>query len=174
RQGLRLDGQLAGTRPEDFPLDAQPVSQVERAVDLPSLLADRVLADVDLEPQGPVGEVEEARLALRALGHDPAGRLRPLRELLQLLAGEVAVPARDLRNRLGDRIREGIPVGNPPDPLQVVQPVLDEVGFRFRRGPGLLRHVAAKYARAALRRRRNVSTANPRRARAPTSRAAAA
>ena len=44
RQGTRLDRKLAGARPEELALDAQPVAEVQRAVELEGRVADGVAA----------------------------------------------------------------------------------------------------------------------------------
>src|SRR6266545_1968017 len=152
-----FDRQLSRARSEDLPLDTDPVAQVQGAVELPPLLADRVLADIELEPRGPVGQVEEPGLSLVSLGEDPAGRPDSRRELLQVLRRHFPVPPDDVGNRIGQGIIERIDVRKLADAPEIVQPVLDKVSLGgslfLRRGLCALVHPARKYATPAWARR---------------------
>src|SRR5262249_31917092 len=134
-----------------------PVAEVERPVELPGALADGVLADVDLDPLPAVGEIEEAGFALDAQGQDPARRAHGRRLLLELLAGARAEPRVDLRGRgVGSEIERIDLPDELRDRLELVKPVLDELGLRGGvvrlRRPGLLRPLfhRAEYTGLAL------------------------
>ena len=55
------------------PVDADQIAQVEQFDQVPAQVADLLLADEDLDPLGPVAEVEEDHLPLPAPEHDPPG-----------------------------------------------------------------------------------------------------
>ncbi len=68
-----VDGELAGAGAEEVAADADVVAEVEQLVEGEGVLADVVLADVDLEALAALLELGEAGLALNADGHDAAG-----------------------------------------------------------------------------------------------------
>ena len=67
---LDVDGQLIGPRAEEVAGDADVVAHVEELVEGKGLVADSVLADVDLQALAALLERGEAGLALGADGHD--------------------------------------------------------------------------------------------------------
>src|SRR5437868_7749251 len=83
----RPDRQLVRLRPEEAPLHADPVAEVEQLVDLEIALRQRVLPDVDLHAGAAVGDDEEVRLAEAADAEDSPRRPRAWLRRLELLAG---------------------------------------------------------------------------------------
>ena len=73
RELLGEDGQLAGLGVAEPAVDADQVAQVEQFDQAPAGVADLLLADEDLDPLGPVAELEEDDLPLPAAEHDPPG-----------------------------------------------------------------------------------------------------
>ena len=98
RQSPRLHRQLAGPRPEHLALDAQPVPEIERAVEVERRFPHRVAAHVDLDPAAPVREIQKPRLAGRAQGENAAGGGDGRLSRLQLFARSRF----ELRPDLGD------------------------------------------------------------------------
>ena len=72
-QALDVHGELAGAGAEQVAGDADVVAEVEQLVEREALFADGVEADVDLQALAALLQGGEARLALRADGHDAAG-----------------------------------------------------------------------------------------------------
>ena len=70
------DAELAGACPEQVPLDADVIAEIEQLEDLEIQFGQRVLPDVDLEALEAVGQPEKARLAEVANGQDAACRDR--------------------------------------------------------------------------------------------------
>ncbi len=68
-----VDGELAGAGAEEVAADADVVAEVEELVEGEGVLADVVLADVDLQALAALLELGEAGLALDADGHDASG-----------------------------------------------------------------------------------------------------
>ncbi len=71
--GGDVEGELAGAGAHEEAADADVVAEVEELVEGEEVLADVVLADVDLEALAALLELREAGLALDADGHDAAG-----------------------------------------------------------------------------------------------------
>ena len=71
----RLDahGHLAGARAEQRPRHADDVAEVEMLDDRITIVAERVLPEVQLDAPRLIGEVRERRLAVRAPRHDATG-----------------------------------------------------------------------------------------------------
>ncbi len=118
------------------PLGADDVAEVEVDQQLVGLVAEQVLAGVQLDLAAAVAEVEEAGLAVAAAGDDPAGdpvarlgldpRRQPLVRGPHL--GDVLAPGELVRKRLDPRV---------PDPLQLLAPVAKNVGEIFLFSHGL-------------------------------------
>ncbi len=62
-----MDGELAGAGAEDVAGDADVVSQVQQLVELETLLAHGIQADVDLQPFAALLQMGKAGLALRRM-----------------------------------------------------------------------------------------------------------
>ena len=67
------DGELAGLGESQRPVDADQVAEVEQIHQLPGRVAHLLLADEDLDPLGPVADLEEDDLPLPSPEHDPPG-----------------------------------------------------------------------------------------------------
>ena len=109
------------------PLDADDVAEVEVDQQLEGLLAEQVLAGVQLDLAAAVAEVEEAGLAVAAAGDDAPGDavarlgLHPRRQPL------VGGPHLGDVLALGELVRERLDPGLA-DPLQLLAPVAEDVG----------------------------------------------
>ena len=73
-QPRRPDRELVGLGPEQAPLDADPVAEIEQLEDLEIELRQRVLPDVDLQLRVAVRQDQEVRLAEGADREDAAAR----------------------------------------------------------------------------------------------------
>ena len=74
----RAHRHLARPRAEERPLDADDVADVQRLHQRPTLLAQRVAPEVELDPAARVGEMREGGLAMAAPGDEPAGHAHHL------------------------------------------------------------------------------------------------
>ena len=92
-----VHAQLAGPGAEQVAFHADDVADIEQLVERVVLFADRVLANVNLQPLAVLHQMREAGLAHAANGQDAAGDLHR-HARLQLLGGLVAVLRQDLRN----------------------------------------------------------------------------
>ena len=99
-QPRRPDRELVGLGPEQPPLDADPVAEIEQLEDLEIELRQRVLPDVDLHLGVAVREHEEVRLAERANREDAAARDRLDALGFELVVRPLAVGV----DQLGDRV----------------------------------------------------------------------
>ena len=77
-QRVGEDRQLAGLGLAQVAVHAEQVAEVELLGQCPAGFADLLLADIDLNPAGPILEVEEKDLAHATPLHDPAGGTDPL------------------------------------------------------------------------------------------------
>ncbi len=103
--GIGKNGQLARARLSQGAVDAKQVAQVQLLSQQPSLFADLLLTQVNLNAPGPVLQVEKEDLAHTAPLHDAArdadanGRigvgLQPANALDRLMAVEAASPGID-------------------------------------------------------------------------------
>ena len=128
-------------------LGADDVAEVEVDQQRVGLLAEQVLAGVQLDLAAAVAEVEEAGLAVAAAGDDPPGdpvarlgldpRRQPLVRGPHL--GDVLAPGELVRERLDPRLA---------DPLQLLPPVREDVG----ESAGLLLRVGSLIEARAYRR----------------------
>jgi hypothetical protein len=126
----RPDRQLVGLGAEQVPLDADEVAEVEQLEDREVPLADRVLADVDLDLRRAVRDDEEVGLAEAPDRQDPPRRRRLDLRRVELLAGLAAVRLDQLRNRVG--AREGVRIGRHAEALELLEvraPLAQLVGF---------------------------------------------
>ena len=126
----RPDGQLVGLGPEDAPLDADEVAEIEQLVDREVALRQRVLAEVDLNPFAAVGDDQEVGLAEAADGQDAAGRARLRLLRLERLAGLVAVRLEELFDGVGAlelaRVRIDAELNQR---LEILAPLPQEIGL---------------------------------------------
>src|SRR5262249_57892049 len=97
-QARRPDGELVGLGPEQPPLDADPVAEVEQLVDPEIELRHRVLPDVDLHLGMTVGQDQEVRLAEGADREDAASSDRLDAIGFELVVRPLAVAVDELRN----------------------------------------------------------------------------
>ena len=73
RQPLHVHGQFAGPGAEQIARDADVVAQIKQFVERKALLADRIQANINLQPLAALLQRGKAGLALGANGHDAAG-----------------------------------------------------------------------------------------------------
>ena len=113
------DGELVGLRPEQVPAHADEVAEVQQPEDPEVAVADRILADVDLDAREAVAQHQEVRLAEAADGENAPARprldARRLERLLRLRAVVLDEPARScrcVRTRAGRDRRQAGPA--PP------------------------------------------------------------
>src|SRR5690606_38439570 len=152
------DGDLAHPRPEQAPLHADPVARVQQGEEPEEILAQVVLAEVELDAAVPIHEVREHRLAVRARGDEPAaqtdGRPEPFLQGPLLLGGLESGP-RVRRGRIdlepvGERLDTTLPqrlellVAHAD---RLAQPLAAALHLSTRRIP-LLRHRSPQAARA--------------------------
>src|ERR1700722_799229 len=108
-------------------VDPEQVAEVERREQRVTLLAEHVLAGVELDLAGAVDEVEEGRLARAAPRRNPPGDAMAL---VRFLAGlEMLVGRRDRRDGLdiGERVRESAWIGRA-QPLALGAALGDQLG----------------------------------------------
>ena len=83
-----MDAELVRSRSKEVAFDADPVADIEQLEHLVVVLADGVLADVDLDAAAPVGELQEPGLSEAADRENPsrgAGRnLRGIQDIRRL------------------------------------------------------------------------------------------
>ena len=124
------DRQLVGPRPEQAPLDAHLVAEIEQLEHRERLGADRVLPDVDLQRRRAVRQHEEVRLAERAQSEDPPRR--PHRHVLGLerLTRMLTVRRDDVADAVGGVVGVGIRPDAEGEQFLVVGAALrDEFGI---------------------------------------------
>ena len=138
-----VDGEFAGAGAEEVAANADVVAEVEELVEREGVLADVVLADVDLEALAALLELREAGLALDADGHDAAGD----RDLdgsgrgFELFGGEAVVGGAQLGDGVGGGVAVGIgrfgvgeavALAERGDLLELVAALLVEIFFELR------------------------------------------
>src|SRR5262249_34115102 len=72
REPVGKDGQLVGLRIAECAINSDEVAEVELLGQLPTLVADLLLAEEDLDLAGPVAKLEEMNFPLPAPQYDPA------------------------------------------------------------------------------------------------------
>src|SRR6185312_1559207 len=95
-------------RAEEVSADADVVANVEQLVELETLVADGVLADVDLEAHTALLKLREPRLALLANGHYAPRDGDAGARGFEVFGGGVVVAAANGRQRMRGRKRVGI------------------------------------------------------------------
>ncbi len=108
--GGDVDGELAGAGAEEEAADADVVAEVEEFVEGEGVVADVVLADVDLEALAALLELGEAGFALDADGHDAAGDgdADGGRDGVELFGGEGVVGGAELGDGVGGVVAVGV------------------------------------------------------------------
>ena len=112
-QRLDMDRQLSCPGAEEVAGNANVVAHVEQLVERISLLADSILANIDLQPLALLLERRKSRFALGADSHDASGdgdvdvRSRRFRRAVQDLRGSLA----PLRAHGGDGVRSDVLIG---------------------------------------------------------------
>ena len=108
-EALNVDGELAGAGAEQVARGADVVAHVEQFVEREALLADRVQADVNLQPLAALLQGGEAGLALGADGHDAPGNSHRYAVGLKLFCLRLAPLGAHFRH--GVRGRELVGIG---------------------------------------------------------------
>src|SRR5262249_2380185 len=115
----RPDRQLVGLRAEEMPGDADEIPEVEQLEHRKVALAERVLADVDLDRRTAVGNRQEVRLAEAADREDPSRGRRLDAPRFELLARLRAVRLDEAGDGVGPR--EDVRVRHDAEALQFLE-----------------------------------------------------